>query len=1456
MQEYQRKRNKFLCKGLRVSQPVDLLPPDKYYFLGNIRYNQDGVLEARPGLTSYLDIDGAASDPIHSINRLNNPVDGNFTYLVGAGAHLYSTFLVTGATNATPIVVTSDRVHRLTTGDRVVVAGVGGNTAANGTWLVTVLSSTTFSLDTSVGNGAYTSGGRVSARRDTGYSGNPLSFLPHQPARSPEPWAYVGDSSRLRKINSSGLDYGWGIAPYNAAPTAELAANTYKTVSDFEATTESAVAWTNGGTAGAISTPARLSAIGVTYVLYDTGSTGWASVVPASFSENFQPGMFIITGVTAAETVVVDSVYDPVVSTTVQSVSYDSGSTGLCTVQLVLAAGGVMRNAFIRNTTRSQNVRVLSVTPGPNNTVSIRVNTGGTTWAAADNITGHRSFRAYFANTHDATTTLSSNHFRTSVAVGTGFVSHVLGRDLSNTGARALTPEDEMHISIRVDDLSRLTEGRIFLDVDGSTNDFTRNYYVYSFRPNDLTPALAGTSTFLPIQQQIIQRTEIAEGYYGIHTLADGTIVAPVRPNPIYDRYRDRPDIDPFIRDLPTFLPPDQTVPGQAQWTELRFKIGALERVGSDTSRTLKDVAAIRVQFTATNTIQCDIDAWWVGGTYGLEVEETEDPYLYVAVPRSTLTGAMGNPSPPMRSGVLPQRQAVNLSVAQHTDPQVDVIDFYRTGGALLEWHYVGTADNDASPNFTDEYSEDVIKFNPLLEFDNFQPFPIVDIPHSGTQCSVVGSTVTKTTGDDFDTSWARGSVIIIDGIACTLYASPTSTTRLEINESIGTKTNVGYSLPSPTKLAQNLAAVFGPYTLGDGGVFIFGVKDGYLYWTKQGNPDSAPDINSLRVTSGSEALVNGCVYDGVPYVFSDRRMYKVTPIPTNDGSVTFQVSEIAHSIGLWSKWGITVGDRIYFVGEDGIYQSDGGIPRSLTHEDLYPLFPHEGMAGSSANNIPAPDFSQGTALRLSQCGPQVYFDYAGVGGRRTLVYDFRIGGWIFDDYADDISLHASGDGAGVYEVLCGSALGVLYTLGGATDSGSPILCSVTTGADDAGDFRAKKQYGDFMLDMYRSPGAGAGTVSVTYHYNGIGVGTSEATQSITSGTARQLYLKEAAAGAGTAHHRSVAVEASWSATTSFSPQLFGWEYTYLVRPEDIQLRPTDWTDAGFSGRKLVKAVTIDADTYNVAKTLGIEYDGGVSAGTIAITHNGRTRATHELASPIQAHLLRLKPQGTTDWALYGAEFLYDRQPELVTMPTEWTDAGRAGLKFVQGMRIHCNTYGLPVLGNVLYDQGQSGAAVVVTANGESVVAVEFAPFEAHVLRFLPASDIQIFGIEWIYEPAPDYASYWQTQGTSHGCAGFHFIRDVYVALKSTGDVTLTISVDNVAYNYVISSTGGVYKKVYVPVQATKGKVYSYLLQSATADFQLFRNDCEVRVQEVSPSSQPKIVNPFGDFHNKIGATI
>lgn len=71
---------------------------------------------------------------------------------------------VTGATNATPIVVTCTS-HGFANGDIVTLGKVGGNTAANGTWQIANQATNTFELKTrvdalnSTGNGAYTSGG-------------------------------------------------------------------------------------------------------------------------------------------------------------------------------------------------------------------------------------------------------------------------------------------------------------------------------------------------------------------------------------------------------------------------------------------------------------------------------------------------------------------------------------------------------------------------------------------------------------------------------------------------------------------------------------------------------------------------------------------------------------------------------------------------------------------------------------------------------------------------------------------------------------------------------------------------------------------------------------------------------------------------------------------------------------------------------------------------------------------------------------------------------------------------------------------------------------------------------------------------------------------------------------------------------------------------------------------------
>jgi hypothetical protein len=71
-----------------------------------------------------------------------------------------ATLTVTAATNAGPIVLTIG-THSLANGMFVRVAGVGGNTAANGDWQITVVNATQISLNGSTGNGAYTSGGTV-----------------------------------------------------------------------------------------------------------------------------------------------------------------------------------------------------------------------------------------------------------------------------------------------------------------------------------------------------------------------------------------------------------------------------------------------------------------------------------------------------------------------------------------------------------------------------------------------------------------------------------------------------------------------------------------------------------------------------------------------------------------------------------------------------------------------------------------------------------------------------------------------------------------------------------------------------------------------------------------------------------------------------------------------------------------------------------------------------------------------------------------------------------------------------------------------------------------------------------------------------------------------------------------------------------------------------------------------
>lgn len=156
--------------GVLTAQLVSSADPDTTHTLSVDLTQSSGVLNS--GSASDADnfrtlcyVDGEL------ISYEDATLTGAFKYDLGAHGTAQN---ITGATNASPIQITIAN-HGLSTGETVVIASVGGNTAANGTWAITVTGANTFTLNGSTGNGAYTSGGTatVQARLRRGIFGSP-----------------------------------------------------------------------------------------------------------------------------------------------------------------------------------------------------------------------------------------------------------------------------------------------------------------------------------------------------------------------------------------------------------------------------------------------------------------------------------------------------------------------------------------------------------------------------------------------------------------------------------------------------------------------------------------------------------------------------------------------------------------------------------------------------------------------------------------------------------------------------------------------------------------------------------------------------------------------------------------------------------------------------------------------------------------------------------------------------------------------------------------------------------------------------------------------------------------------------------------------------------------------------------------------------------------------------------
>jgi hypothetical protein len=613
--------------------------------------------------------------------------------------------------------------------------------------------------------------------------------------------------------------------------------------------------------------------------------------------------------------------------------------------------------------------------------------------------------------------------------------------------------------------------------------------------------------------------------------------------------------------------------------TEIHFPISAL---GTDPGL-LNSCNGIQVQVVCTANEGVSVDGLWVGGGSLPDVGDSGAPYMFRAVPRSSLTGAQGNSTPPMRYGVIPRRQSVTLTVPSAAyDSQIDTWDYYAIGGTITQYGYVGSVAAGAS-TFTFNYFDDTIAAaianGNTLPVQNFEPWPSVDIPWSaataggGTTITIVGSELTVSgpaTWPSTIANWLPGTLITVSGFQTyTLRARPvqlSSTSYLfHLQESAGSQSPSSVAVSEPNIANQILPYVWGPDAYGT--IFAAGdpLRPGTQYFAQAYAPDEAPQTNTIEVSTPDKPLVGGVVKSGVSIAASTNRWWAY--YPNLGGSGYYQV-EMSVGASPVSPYGIvTDGNWIYFWSKDGICRTSGSGFESLTDDDLYNLFPHEGVQGANvtrfgAITIFAPDYSRAAMFRLCLCNNFLYADYRdAAGSERTLVYDLRNKAWCYDQYADPIAVHYGVEqqqssltaSSTLYStLLMGSAAGHVYVETDLhNDNTTGITASIQTFEFDGQDVRAFEQWGDLYLDSI--PVAG---ISVTPLFNQSSIATLVAIPASPNRTFSPISV------GGEVQVDFLGMALRWTdnfSTQSVSTVVHAWQPSWVQKPEFIIDRASDW---------------------------------------------------------------------------------------------------------------------------------------------------------------------------------------------------------------------------------------------------------------------------------------------------------
>jgi hypothetical protein len=445
--KYSRDTQRLDFIGIDLNRPVDSVKPSKMPYAKNARSFVAGRIECRDGLTQVLQ-GQAGQFPAHSIRRLNDTANNTYARVAGVATHLQ----------------------------------VGQNAL----------------VDT-----------------DPNYSGNPLALVPWKPIASPRSFMYVGDSAKMSKVSALGDLHPIGLPAPAVAPGVALSPNPVSLIVDLFDTTNSQGfgTWTLNPTGGTpplsaldtSRTPTQTTLTGTTIanIVYDSGTTGWASVQltiqtvgTAGIPNELGRGQMLYFGAPTNERAMVQDVFPGMLTpvTSIAQIIYDSGTNGPCSIALTtpvehLSVGSMLElqgGTISAPTAPAEFVTVQGLQPAPDGTYSIRTSTVNT-FIPGNSIILLPSIRIFLKNHYATGQAVFSNAVSFVMPVGTNVFTKSVSMDLSQLAPGVPTqPDDWMSIGINVANPENIKFIRIQLDVDvqdGNPTGLTKNYYYREIRP-------------------------------------------------------------------------------------------------------------------------------------------------------------------------------------------------------------------------------------------------------------------------------------------------------------------------------------------------------------------------------------------------------------------------------------------------------------------------------------------------------------------------------------------------------------------------------------------------------------------------------------------------------------------------------------------------------------------------------------------------------------------------------------------------------------------------------------------------------------------------------------------------------------------------------------------------------------------------------------------------------------